>query len=333
MATPGDKPLSQSEVDALIGAISAGEVEVSAQEPEIGRPTTLYDFKRPERVGRDEIRAIETLYEVFARNLQASLTASLRTLLDIKVSNVDQLTYSEFVNSLPNPTCFNVLSCEPLEGSFILEINPVIAFPIIERLLGSGKIASAQPERPITEIEWKLLQAIIDKCLQLLRELWANIQSINFKVSAKESNPQLVPLMSPNEPVIAISLEVIIGEHRGFINLCVPVISLEGVIGKISEQSWFAYKRKEAGSAYQDAITKSLGKAEVNVVVHLADAEITVRELLKLAPGDVITTAYHQNRPAVLLVEGKPKFYVKPGFFKNKRAVRVHSLIPHGELS
>ena len=134
--------LNQSEVDALLSAIDSGEIELETEDlPQ--RTAAPYDFKRPERVSRDQLRALETLHEVFARNLQASLSGALRTIVNVKVETVDQLTYSEFIMSLPNPTCFNLISCAPLEGNIILEINPSTVFPIIDRLLGGQTAGSA----------------------------------------------------------------------------------------------------------------------------------------------------------------------------------------------
>ncbi|OGL43564.1 MAG: flagellar motor switch protein FliM [Candidatus Schekmanbacteria bacterium RBG_16_38_10] len=327
-----EEVLRQSEIDALISAITAGEVEVEmGGAPSKSEQVVVYDFKRPERIARDQLRAIETLHEVFARNLQASLSALLRVLLDIRVSSVDQLTYSEFVNSLPNPTCFNVLSCEPLEGNFIFEINPVIAFPILERLLGSGKAMTTHPERPLTDIEWRLMHTIIDKALQLMREVWSSVQNMNFRVTTRESNPQLIPLMSPNEPVIAVGIDVSFAEHKGFINICIPDVTIEGIMDKLTTITWFTHKKKETTPGFDTTISKSIAGAEVNVIAYLAESNMKVADLMELSPGDVILTEHPQGAPILLAVEGEPKFWAKPGAFKNHKAVRIVSTVNKDE--
>lgn len=314
--------LTQNEVDALLSAIGGGEVELSPGE-QTARQVVLYDFKRPERVARDQLRAIETLHDVFARNLQASLSGSLRTILDLKISNIDQLTYSEFINSLPNPTCFNVVNCEPLEGSFILEISPSIAFPIFERLLGHGKVSTIHPERPLTDIEWRLLQTVIDRAVQIMREVWENVEKINFRVTARESNPQLVPIMSSNEPVVSVTLEMSMGEHKGFINVCIPVVSIEPLMDKIITHTWFTTKRREAVPSQEAVITRSLAVADVNLVSYLAQTTMTIDELLTLEPGDIVVTEHHKEAPAIVMIEGQPKLFAAPGLFKDHRAIRV----------
>jgi flagellar motor switch protein FliM len=318
-----DSVLDQHEIDALLSAMGTGEVELETQEAVVTQRIAPYDFKRPERVARDQLRSIGTLHEVFARNLQANLSGSLRTIIDVNISHVDQLTYSEFINSLPNPTNFNVISCEPLEGNFILEINPSIAFPIFERLLGSGRVGTELPERPLTDIERRLLQSITDKMLDLLKEAWATFIDINFHITAQESNPQLMPIMSSNEPVIGVGIEITFGGNRGLINICIPVVSIESILGKLSSYTWFTHKGKGSSTSREGVIARSVASAQVQLVTYLASATITLGKLLSLAPGDIITTSHPIDAPVIAYIEGKPKFWVKPGSFKGHKAVKI----------
>ena len=165
-----DEVLSQAEVESLLSAMDSQTGKApspgatAAAVPVAPRPTlrgrekvTLYDFKRPERVGKEQMRALQSLHEGFGRNFGAALSALLRSIIDVKLTSVDQLTYGEFVFSLENPTCFNLLRAEPLEGNLILDINPSILYPIIDRLLGGGKDAGPISRRPLTEIELRLV--------------------------------------------------------------------------------------------------------------------------------------------------------------------------------
>ncbi len=151
--------LSQAEVESLLSAMESGSA--GEQRPELpgtpqrraspGAPARprekviAYDFKRPERVGKEQMRALQTLHEGFGRNFGAALSALLRSIVEVKLTSVDQLTYSEFVFSLENPTCFNLLRAAPLEGNLILDINPSILYPIIDRLLGGGRESAPWP--------------------------------------------------------------------------------------------------------------------------------------------------------------------------------------------
>ena len=156
--------LDQSEIDSLIAAVEAGGVETSGGPPaefegsEAEQEIVLYDFKRPERVSKDQMRALEAIHEGFARNFGASLSGFLRTIVEVRVATIEQLTYSEFIHSLPNPTCFNLLNAEPLEGQLCLEISPLIIYPIIDRLLGGSNAELFIPQRPLTAIEWRLVK-------------------------------------------------------------------------------------------------------------------------------------------------------------------------------
>jgi flagellar motor switch protein FliM len=193
--------LSQAEVESLLSAIDTGGAKAAAAETQApramtgGKPrerVTAYDFKRPERVGKEQMRALQTLHEGFGRNFAVALSALLRSMAEVKLTGADQLTYSEFIFSLENPTCFNVLRADPLEGNLILDINPAILYPIIDRLLGGGRETGPLARRPLTEIELRLVARITDLFLAELRHAWENVLDINFNVVRVESNPQLV---------------------------------------------------------------------------------------------------------------------------------------------
>ncbi len=317
-----EKILSQQEVDALLSAIDSGEVEVGREGGQVGQ-VLPYDFKRPERVARDQLRAVETLYDVFARNFQAALSGQLRTMMDARVASVDQLTYSEFINSLPNPTVFTVLSAEPLEGSFILEVNPIISFPIIERLLGSGKSGAHKPDRPLTEIEWRLVEKVINQALDIMADVWATIAPVQFKVTTRESNPQIMQIFSANEPVISVVIELSLGEHKGYINVCIPVMSIESFMDKISTHTQFSSRRKEEVPGQEKAISNALSPAEVDVSAHLTIETMRFEDLKNLGVGDVILTHHSRKAPVLISVEGKPKFHGSVGTMKDKLAFRI----------
>ena len=318
--------LSQNEVDALLSAVSDVSVDLStpAEKP-AGQDVSVYDFKRPERVSKDQMRALETHHEVMARNLAATLSGHLRTIVDCKLTTVEQLTYSEFVMSLPNPTCFNVMTAEPLEGKLVLEINPSIVFPIIDKLLGGQAGPGSVPEREMTEIERKLFARITDRILAHLRETWNPIKKLDFAISQTESNPQLLPIVAPNEVVVLISFEVRMGETSGMVNLCIPYPVIEPVMGAFSTvQSWYSHRRK--GQEIQEAadyLRESLKGAVLGVTAFVAESELSVRELLELAPGQVLVTDKPVGAPLLLTIGGKAKYVGHAGTYHGKKAFQI----------
>jgi flagellar motor switch protein FliM len=234
-----DDILSQAEVESLLNAMETKADAPEPASPAAGVGNTLrtrekitpYDFKRPERVGKEQMRALQSLHEGFGRNFGAALSALLRTIVEVKLTSVDQLTYSEFVFSLENPTCFNLLTAEPLEGSLILDINPSILYPIINRLLGGSKDGSSVGRRALTEIELRLVSRITDLFLAELQHAWANVEELKCKVERVESNPQLVQIVPPNEVVVLISFELTLSDVRGMLNLCIPVLRQDSILG------------------------------------------------------------------------------------------------------
>ena len=288
---------------------------------------TPYDFKRPERVGKEQMRALQTLHEGFGRNFAAGLSAMLRSMVEVKLTSVDQLTYSEFVFSLENPTCFNLLKAEPLEGNLILDINPSILYPIIDRLLGGGREASPLARRPLTEIELRLVSRITGLFLEELRHAWENVLDLRLEVVRVESNPQLVQIVPPNEVVVLISFEVALGEVRGMVNLCIPYNSIERISSKLSANSWVTYGKRKATPESIELISQTLRSSLVELRARLGHTRITTGELLGLRVGDIITTQKDTKSPMLVFVEGVPKYHASCGAFKGHKAIQITEVI------
>ena len=318
--------LDQSEVDALLAAVDSGGI--TDQADSVGRGASAvevrtYDFKRPERVSKDQMRALEALHEGFARNFGASLSAFLRTIVDVRVATAEQLTYSEFIHSLPTPTCFHLLVAPPLEGQLCLEISPLIIYPIIDRLLGGSNAEMFIPERPLTDIEWRLVKRITDRALANLTEVWANLVQAEFKLTSTESNPHLVQNVAPNEVVVVIGFELKAGTRTGTMSLCIPFNVIEPVVSKLATQSWLAYRRTGAAPDHMAHISHSLEMSAVGLRALLGQTVISVRDLMALKPGDILKTAKPASTKLVIQVEGKSKFAGRLGVHRGKRAILI----------
>jgi flagellar motor switch protein FliM len=340
-----DEVLSQEEVESLLSAMesqgprtmaAAGAAPgVVAPAAEAATPIKAairtrdkispYDFKRPERVGKEQMRALQSLHEGFGRNFGAALSALLRSIVEVKLTSVDQLTYSEFVFSLENPTCFNLLRADPLEGNLILDINPSILYPIIDRLLGGGKDSGPIARRPLTEIELRLVGRITGLFLQELKHAWQNVLSLDLSVDRVESNPQLVQIVPPNEVVVLISFELTLGELRGMINLCIPFNSIERISSKLAANTWATYGKTASTPETRTAIGRQLEAAQLELIVTLAETKITTKDLIGLRVGDVITTDKDIHEPLDVGVQGASKFHASAGAFKGRKAIRVES--------
>jgi flagellar motor switch protein FliM len=327
--------LDQSEVDALLAAMDAQESEDAPID--IGRPAQTtkdvrtYDFKRPERVSKDQMRALESIHEGFARSLGAAMSGLLRTIIEVRVATIEQLTYSEFIHSLPNPTNFNLLSAEPLEGQMCLEISPLIIYPIIDRLLGGTNSTLFIPQRPLTLIELRLVGRIIDRALNCLTEVWSNLVPVKFKLMETESNPHLVQIVAPNEVVVVIGFELKMTQRAGTMSLCIPFNVIEPVVSKLATQGWLAYQRRANVEDRSQDIVDSLQDAKVDITVYLGETEVTVGELLSLQAGDIIQTLKPATSDLILQVEGKNKFAGRLGKHKDSRALKITRTAEIGE--
>lgn len=326
--------LDQSEVDALLAAVEQGSTTTTEategtaifsrhRRPGDDVEIRPYDFKRPERVSKDQMRALESLHEGFARSFGAALSGFLRTIMEVKISSIEQMTFSEFTHSLPNPTCFNLLSCDPLDGSMCMEISPLIIYPIIDRLLGGSNADLFIPQRPLTVIEQRLVNKILDRAVGALGEAWAGIMQLNFKLEDTESNPQLVQIVPPNEVVVVVGAEMKMGGRAGTMALCIPYNVIEPVVEKLSNQTWAAYKRSRRSDQIRSRVAYSLDTATLTVSAVLANSTITVRELQHLQVGDIILTEKPAVAPLTLEIGGKRKFIGAVGQHRGNRAFKV----------
>ena len=321
--------LDQSEVDALLSAVESGGVETAeklASRVATTKEIHTYDFKRPERVSKEQMRALEGIHDSFARNFGASLSGFLRTIVEVRVATAEQLTYSEFIHSLPNPTNFNLLTAEPLEGQMCLELSPLIIYPIIDRLLGGSNSELFIPQRPLTMIEQRLVSRITTRALQSLTESWTELVKIEFKITETESNPHLVQIVAPNEVVVVLGFEIKMSGRAGTMSLCIPFNVIEPVMGKLLSQGWLAYQRQSAVEDKSQEIARGLGVTHVDVVAYLAETTVTLGELLTLQPGDILQTTKDAGGELILQVEGRNKFAGRLGKHKRNLAIKITRL-------
>ena len=317
-------PSKISDMEAKAEALLAGANAPPGAKTQAQRQRVVaYDFKRPERVGKEQMRAFQSLHEGFARNFGASLSALLRTIVEAKLISVDQLTYSEFVYSLEIPTCFNLLKPTPLEGNWILDISPALLYPIIDRMLGGVATPESAMKRPLSEIEIRLTSRITAAFLRDLTMAWSNAVALRVEVERIESNPQLVQIVPPNEVVILVSFELTMGKTRGMVNLCIPFNTIERIGSKLTNNSWIGYASSRSTEASQKQISSLIGESHAEVVVTLARSTLRATDLLNLQVGDIVSTEKDVNEPLEVEIQGLVKFVAKAGALKGKKAIEL----------
>ncbi|MGM8214477.1 flagellar motor switch protein FliM [Bacillaceae bacterium W0354] len=318
-----DDVLSQSEIDALLSAITSGEMDAAEfQQEEEEQKVKVYDFKRALRFSKDQIRGLTRIHENFARLLTSFFSGQLRTYVSITVASVDQLPYEEFIRSVPSRTILNVFSVSPLEGRLLFEVSPSIAYAILDRVLG-GKGKGLNKIENLTEIETTIMSRIFDRSMEALDESWGSMVEIETVLEEFEVNPQFIRMVSPNETVIVITLNVQMGETTGMMNICIPHVVLEPIISKLSVHYWMQNQTSTVKPENYERLSKNLKKVEVDSKVILGESTITINEFLNLDINDCIVLNKNIDEPLILYTNDEPKFYVQPGKRKQKVAVQI----------
>jgi flagellar motor switch protein FliM len=302
--------LSQEEIDALLDAVDNEEEEsyntpshhINITQNEDQRHVTLYDFKRPNRVSKEQLRTFRSIHDKMVRSLSSQISSTMRSIVEIQLHSVDQMTYSEFLMSLPSPTSFNVFSITPLEGNGVLEINPSIAFPMVDRLLG-GKGEAYDSNRDFTDIEFNLLDTIVRQIMGNLKDAWQPVTEIYPTVEARESSPNVIQIVAQNEIVVMVVMEIIIGHTSGMMNICYPVIALEPILNKLATRDILVSEQSSKKSRNRE-LKALLGGAKVQCNRIKAKGTLSLEELKNLKVGQEIAIGKEID---ILEVNGNPK--------------------------
>lgn len=323
--------LSQNEIDALLAALSSGEMSAEElKKEESQKKIRNYNFKRATRFSKDHLRSLTRVHENFARYLTTYFSTQLRTFVQINVVHVDQLPYDEFINSIPKMTILNVFEAAPLEGRMVLEVHPSVAFAMLDRLLGGAGVSPSQINS-LTEIETTIIERIFGRALRSLKESWQTVIDIEPELEALETNPQFMQLASANDTIALISLSTKIGETTGMMNICIPHVVIEPIMPSLSVHHMFVTQKKQHSEEDQRALELGLSRASLPVISELGSTHITVQDMMALSQGDVIKLDQTLERLLTVKVGEQNKFYGRPGTVKGKNAVQITEVVQKGD--
>lgn len=324
--------LSQSEIDKLLSALSEGTVsaeEVKAEETQ--KKVKPYDFKRPDKFSKDQIRTLYMLHESFARLLNTYLSTHLRTMVTVEVASVEQLTYQEFIQSLANPSVISILAVPPLKGNIIVEVNTEIAFAFIDRVFG-GAGKSGVKVRVLTEIEEAVMRKFIETSVSHLKEAWSNVAEFFPTIEATESNPLFTQIVPPSDMVVIITVQMKLGDVEGMMNICIPYLVLEPIMPKLTTTFWVASTVSKDDNPQQvEILQRKIERSHVPFIVEMGSINISIREFLTLGFGDVLQLDTKVKDPLVCRVGSRSKFYCRPGTSGKKMAVQITGMISEGD--
>ena len=331
--------LSQAEIEALLNSLTPGETGLPSDitaAPTAGQPSAktpraaawsgsgtyeIYDFRRPDKFSKDQLRTLQMLHETFARLSSTALSAYLRTSVTIELISLEQVPYEEYMRSISN-SVFAITSFSPLTGQAALEVEFALVFTMLDKLLGGpGRVVN---RNVLTDIETPLYRQIVDRMYTALKSAWEGVIVVNPLIEGIENNAQFVQIAPPTDIVVSILFEVRVGDSHGAMSICVPYTLLKPVTNKLSAQKWFvANSARKQTRAHRDALVNQLHETEVEVAVELGRTKLSVQQVLGLREGDVVRLDQKKDKDLNLLVARQPKFALKAGLEAGKLAFEV----------
>src|SRR5262245_26535155 len=293
--------LTQEEIDALLHATGDGTEQAPIK---VESHATTYNFRRPDRVSKEQLRSLQFLHDRYAANVSTSLSVFLRTITEVHIAAVDQFAYSEFMMSLSDPTAIYAVSLGKLDGLAALEISPPVAFTMVDRMLGGNGMTQA-PTRALTEIEQNVLDSVVKLLLENLGETWRAIGEVDFRIHTRDTRPQMVQITAANEIVILLSFDVKIGEARGMLNLCIPAASIEAMEDKVA--TGWQRTRRQPSELELAHLRTNIGRVPLAVTTQL-ETRLAARDLLDLRHGDVLSLGFSALKPVEVHVGRVPRF-------------------------
>lgn len=322
--------LSQNEIDSLLAALSTGELNAEEMVNQDEKQVKNYDFARPSKFSKENLRTLEFIYEHYARLLSTTLPVYLRKNVQVTVASSETVVFSEFSNALSNPVILGVVNFNPLPGSIIIDFATNLGFAVIDRMLG-GQGDTLKKSRDFSEIELTIIEKVLTLFMQMMKEPWRNVVEINPFLERIETNSQFAQIISPTDMIAIITLNIKVGEVEGLVNVCLPYFTVEGIIDKLNTKSWFSSIQESEEDDYEQYVEMMLRKVDVPVKVQLGTNQITVSDFTNLQCGDIIRLNTKTDSDLDVYVGNIRKFTALPGSHDDKYAVRVTSVIREEE--
>lgn len=322
--------LSQSEIDNLLAAFSSGELDADQmQEPE-EKQVKNYDFSRPTKFSKEHLRTLEIIFEHYSRLISTNLSVYLRKNVQIAVASSETVTFNEFTNALSNPVILGIINFAPLNGTIIMDLATNLGYAMLDRMLG-GSGVPLEKSREFSEIEMSIIEKILVMFTQLLREPWKNVIDISPVLQRLETNPQFAQVISPNDMIAIVTLNMKIGDVEGFMNVCLPFFTLEDVMDKLNTKYWFSTMQENHDENYEAYIESLIRKADIPIRAVLGKSMISVNDFMNLQVGDCIRLGSRVDDDMNIYVGNIKKFTALPGAEKGSYAVRITSVIREEE--
>ena len=322
--------LSQSEIDALLNGISSGELDATELKQSDEKKVKDYDFARPAKFSKEHLRTLEIIHEHYGRLISTTLPLYVRKNVTVAVANSETVTFSEFSNALSNPVILGIVNFQPLQGTILLEIQTNLGFAFIDRLLG-GEGVALEKARPFTDIEMPLVQRLLEICMNLMVEPWANVLEIAPTMERIETNPQFAQVISPTDMIAIVTLNIKMGDTEGLMNVCLPYFTLESIMDRLNTKYWYSTMQRGSDEHYAEHLESLIRRVDVPIRAVLGSCQVSVNDFIHLQRGDIIRLDNHLTNDMKLYVGSIYKFDALPGTVRDNYAVRVTSVVREEE--
>ena len=319
--------LSQDAIDAMLKSISSGaKIEDIAAKADEYAKLKVYDFKRPDKFSKDQLRAIQMIHESFARQMTTVLSTLIRSIVSAEIASVEQLAYEEFVNYMVQPTVIGLIEMHPFEGSMLIEINPALVFTIIDRMLG-GRGTFLGSIRELTDIEKTVIERVIMRILELLEDSWSTVVDVRFRFESMESNPFFVQICSPSDMVLVVIMKLRVSDVEGMVSLCFPYFLIEPIMDRLSSQQWFASTSHKGDDQVRQWLNNSIMKVNMPLAMELGHTVLSLADVYALQPGDVIKLDELKDSHIDVRVGNQVRFKARPGTLNGHMAVELTQVL------
>lgn len=283
----------------------------------------LYNFRRPDKFSKEHLRALQDIHRDFVRQLALTLTTYLRMDVEMDIISVDQLTYDEYVCSMPPHFQNGIFKLNPLSGEISLGLSSEVLTVILDRMLG-GDGSNHDFNRDLTQIEEALTKKIIEKIIKTLENSWCSVLPVKAEFTSLDNGYHVVPITTSGEIVALISFEIRLGSKNfGLINLCFPYPVLETVLQKLTPQYIFQHTNVVSNEIGRNEILNKIYPANIDLSVVLGTAKVLINDVLELKEGDVIKLDQKIDEKLYVLIDNKKKFEAMPGRKDGRICVKI----------
>lgn len=317
--------LSQNEIDLLLGGSAGSAAPAGATVAHRGDVEyQLYDFRRPHRVSKERLRTLEAMYERLVKSLEAWLLSRVRGQVELRLQSVEQFSFGEFTLSLPTPCAsfgFEILNTGGQKG--VIDVGHEFAYFLVDRFFG-GSGTPAVPSRALSPVERLVVRLAVERTTLLLSEIWQDHVELDLDLTSFESIPEMVQAASRDDPVLVASVEVSAGHSSSLLLICLPFSVLDKFFSSGEQQRVKAMTGSEAERLLTREIAEvSLRQTMVDISARLPAFEVSMRHLLGLPVGAVLTTGIPTDTQLDVAIGGQSRYRGAAGRVGSKLAVRL----------